>query len=983
MQTRWFWNQWSKEYRLIGYGVAIFFFASLVFLWVNYFIGTDAVIHWQKLVDQKTVETVADTFQVGGFEFSVPVESYLSFEYFKGSNIVPNTFALHAFVGILIFSIVLILTVITTFKRFYYFIGTGLFILLVVLLRLEVLRPFGYFTQWTPVVVLLGYVPISFYFNAFSNARFITRLLIFIAITITFAVLIYFFSAVPYPFLHLAVTGYIPGLIIAILVTIMVAHEILASFIFLTSQGSTTSKSLNHFLIISVIYLANVMLVYLHEAHIVHWNFLYVNVYLLFTISVILGIWGYRKRESLYQHITYFNPFGAYFIAGLFIIAFATIAMLLGTGNDAALKIVRDFIIFSHLGFGFIFMLYFISNFMIMMADNLNAYKVLYNPIRMPYITYRIAGLIAMLAFVFYSNWREYVYHGTAGLYNSMGDLYTLIEKNVFAEAYYEKSKNYAFQNHHSNYALATIEADRFDIESAHERYQLASGRRPTEYSFINDANLYVNEEKIFKAIFNLRNATQVFPQSGVIKNNLGYAYTKIHLLDSALYLFDQARQDRESKDAAEMNFTAFIAQEYLPVKADSLSRLLNSKSTGVASNALVIATTQHQNFTPEINPLQNKLLDLFSATMLNNYMVNQLKNLDTTFTFKALQLANDSVNLDYREALKASLAYAFYYQNNTAKALEILAELAYLTQSRQGKYNYIMGLWALEQGNPILAAQSFDYAIEYSYKDAKVYRAIALTESHQTQKALIAIDTLLQSKRTEEVEIGKQLKNILTNSTNGILTQSDRDKYQYCRYQVKLNDSLTFNKVVNTIQDINLKVETLLDRSKRLFDNGNTNAAIRVFNKLEGLKLTDKNLFDRMQHFELELLASRGQLRLLAEKINEGITFSKSQQLEKMLYTAMIAEASGDTVTAAKNYSVLAVYNPFYEEGIIAAARYFKNHSQDSFKAYNILTNAMHVNKKSVRLLRAYIAEAARMGFDNYATDGEAELKDIEREEL
>jgi hypothetical protein len=136
------------------------------------------------------------------------------------------------------------------------------------------------------------------------------------------------------------------------------------------------------------------------------------------------------------------------------------------------------------------------------------------------------------------------------------------------------------------------------------------------------------------------------------------------------------------------------------------------------------------------------------------------------------------------------------------------------------------------------------------------------------------------------------------------------------------------------------------------------------------------------MQFFELELLASRGQLRLLAQKINEGITFPSSRNLEKTLYTAMLNEVSGDTVNASKNYIMLAHYNPFFEEGIIAAARYFKSHSTDSFKAYSILTDAIHVNKKSARLLQAYIAEASRMGLDKYAADAEEVLNEIRRNE-
>jgi len=498
----------------------------------------------------------------------------------------------------------------------------------------------------------------------------------------------------------------------------------------------------------------------------------------------------------------------------------------------------------------------------------------------------------------------------------------------------------------------------------------------------VNGANLYLTEEKFFKGLFAYRKAHIAFPGSGVIKNNLGYTYAKIHLLDSALLMFDQARKQDYSREAAELNFTALVAQEHLPVKGDSVVRLFNSNERSVISNALVIAISQNQNFVIDIDPLDQRELDLFSATMLNNYIVNKVKELDTTFTSKAYQLAADSANTGFSEALKASLAYAWYHQNNTARALQQLGELAYITQTRQGKYNYIMGLWALEQGDASMAAQSFEYAVEYSYKEAKVYHAIALAESHQLQKAIVAVDTLLKSKNESDQEIGKQLKKVLTINSSEIVQQTDPEKYQYSRYRIGLTDSVLFNKLIRTIKDVNYKARAIMDWSQRQFDYGNTVAAIRSFNKLEGLRLTDKNLYDRMQHFELTLMASRGQLRLLADKINEGITFSRAQELEKLLYTAMLNEASGDTVQAAKNYSVLATWNPFYEEGIIAAARYFKGHSADSFKAYNILTDAMHVNRKSVRLLNAYAAEAARMGFDKYATDATEALKEIEDQE-
>jgi hypothetical protein len=101
----------------------------------------------------------------------------------------------------------------------------------------------------------------------------------------------------------------------------------------------------------------------------------------------------------------------------------------------------------------------------------------------------------------------------------------------------------------------------------------------------------------------------------------------------------------------------------------------------------------------------------------LNNYIIKYATTLDTTFIQEAYRIAADSINEDYSEALKSSLAFAYYHRGNVTKALEILGELAYVSQSYQGKFNYIMGLWALEQGNPDLASSYFTFSDTYVYK--------------------------------------------------------------------------------------------------------------------------------------------------------------------------------------------------------------------------------------------------------------------------
>ncbi|MFZ6010552.1 MAG: tetratricopeptide repeat protein [Bacteroidota bacterium] len=967
MSSLFFWKDWSKHYRSIAYIALGVFIFSLLFLWFGYFQGPNGVMHWERIQEQKVVETTVHQFNLGPFELHIPGESYVIFEYLHGSPVTHNITASCIFLFILAVCSCLLLTVITTLEKLWYYAGMGLFILFVVSLRLEVLDLFYIHSIYVPVVVLLLYVVPAFYFKSFRpSTSFPARLIFFLSLTLALGITIYFFSAAEFPMIHMAVTAYTSALILSVLFILMVAHEIVASFVYVASQGS--SKSLRHFLIISAIYLANVLIAALHEIGTINWDFIYINLYLLLSISAVLGIWGFRQRESQYENIISFHPFGFFLFLGLGAICFATTGQLLGNANDASLKIIRDIIIFSHAGFGIIFLTYVISNFVVMMAKNIPVHRLLYRPHRMPYFSYNLAGLIAMLAFIFYSNWREYVYHGLGGFYIYAADLYSLQGNDAFAESFYEQGRNYAFQNNRANYALGTLKGSRFNFDDAHYNYELGNDKRPTEFSLANDGNLFLWERNYFKAIETYRKGLKVMPGSAVLPANLAFAYSKVHRLDSAAYYISEAREHHLTRSTAEINFFAMAAAETIPVNTDSVVKLFDSSSPAVISNALALATLMGQTLDMKLDPLKEKSLDLFSATLLNNYIIRNARTLDTTFTKEAYRIASDSVNTSFSEALKASLAYGYYHQGNVYKALEILGELAYISQDYQGKFNYIMGLWALEQDNPEIASSYFTYAIADDYKDAKLYNAIALTEAGKVQNAVVAWDTVAQSDDAERKEMAARIQKILTLDSQDALALDDAEKYQFCRYRLGKSDTILFNRLANTFTNTNYKAQALLDMARRQYKADNMTSAIWYINRISGLELTDKKLYENVRHTELRMLASRREVRSLAQQINQGLTFEGSRSLDKMLYTALISESSADMATAKRYYEIVGKSNPYFEEGIMAAANFFRNQNQSDLKAYNILVEAIHVNSNSIRLLKAYAAEAARMGFEEFA---------------
>ena len=978
MPPMFFWKDWTMPYRRIWISMSGIFIFSLLFMWFSYSQGPSGIIRWERIQEQKIIETTVHSFQLGPFFLTVPGESYVIFEYLQGSDLEHNRIASCIFLAVLTVCTVLLLSVITTLDGFWYFAGMALFILFIVSLRFDVLLILGVRGVGIPGVILTLFLLASFYFKSIRpETSFTTRVLAYSCLTLVIGIFTFMFARIPFPLLHLATTAYIPAMVLTILFIIMVAHEILVSFVYIASQGGT--KSLRHFILISIIYLANILITCLHEMGTIEWDFIYINLYLLLSLSAILGLWGFKLRETLYENIFSFSPFGAFFFIALATICMITVSQLLGNANDAALKVIRDIIIFSHTAFGLAFLMYFFSNFMVMMADNLQVHKVLYKPNRMPHFTFRLAGIIITLAFVFASQWRVFLGHGMAGFYNYAADLYMLQGNETFGRAFYERSQNNAFQNHRANYALAMVKASRLDFQEADYNFQLANGKQPSDFSMTNRGNLHLWLKDYFSAIRSFSEASKIKP-SAALSNNLGFAYAKIHNLDSAIYYISEARTHDLTRTSAETNFFAMAAAEYLPVKTDSILNIFDSSSPAVISNAMALATLFDQDLKIKIDPVAGKDLNLYTATLLNNYLIRNASALDTTLTNTTLNIANDSINATFSEALKASLAHSLYHQGNVYKAQSILGELAYLTQSYQGKYNYIMGLWALEQGNPEMAQSYFSHAVAANYKQAKLYNAIALTEAQKINEALVAWDTVIQQGEAEEKLMADRIKKILTLKQNSVFGLADIGKFQYARYVISIDDTVVFKRLLNTFENPNYKAQALLDMSKKQYKADRIIPAVGFFNQTRGLEITDKKLYDEIRFFELRMLASRRDVINLANQINKGITFDASQGLDKMLYTALVSESEGDVETAEKNYKILGSWNPYFEDGILAAATFFRNKDPKSDKPYSILVEAIQINSNSVRLLKAYAAEASRQGFDEYAASAVQRLMELQK---
>ncbi|MBL6446442.1 hypothetical protein JMN32_08990 [Fulvivirga sp. 29W222] len=978
MQSKFFWKHWSAPYKQLYIGLITIALTSLAWFGYNYLTGPDAILGWDIMAKTEHINVLIDSFKIGPFSLTTSANNTLFLQQYNGSAPNINTTSYYTFLGVSTVCIILLLTIVTTLPRFWYFVGIALFAVVLVNFKFELLLLFESEKKLGLTLALVLYLPASYFFNSIKpNTSFITRLASFAGVTAILAVIIGLFSSVDTPFLYLATYGMINPLIISLIFILIVAHEIIAAFIYLlTSSGTGTGKNaISHFYIITTIYLANLVLAYLYETHVINWDFIYVNLFLLLLISTILGIWGFRQREEQYKYLFNFYPFGAIAFLAMAICCFLTLGHFMATFNDPAIEIFRDFIIYSHLGYGAIFVIYITSNFLDPLKRNLQVYKVLYKPTSMPYFTFRLAGLIAFIAFMVKSNWEVPVNQGISAYYNGIGDLHWQNNESGLAETYYEEAAIFGYNNHKSHYMLGHIALQRKDDVKAAVYYKAAIAKNPTPQSYVNLSNIYMEQSRFFDALFALNQGLEMAPDNGAILNNIGITYAKTNIIDTAAFYLNEAYEQRKTRQAAGSNLLALIAQNDININPDSVLAGFDISEDKISvNNSFVLKNKaqQHYDYDKSFFP-QDSSLSFLDASIVYNEAFNQLFSSDSLEISLLKKYTDYANNINFSEKLKLAAYLNLYKNKQVSHAFKQLNWLANTSTFNAGEYFNMVGLWALEQEAPYVAADYFKWATDRNFNNAKFNLAIALTEDQKIEEAKAVWLELLQIGDNKVKDISKNMLTVLSADEATYNKASDQQKHLYLRYLLDYSDTTTFDQLIETVENTDIKGQAILDMSKKLWRKGMDSKAIEYYGRLTGTEINDPVLFDKIQWYELKMLAAQGNIRGLSTKINQGIEFDNEHQLEKLYFTALINEASSDTTKAEQNYKLIAYRNPFMEEMTIAAANYLG--IKDKFEAYNILLNGIEINPKSVKLLKAYILQCARVQLNNYA---ELSLEDL-----
>ena len=574
-----FWNNFQKPTKFLYLFSILILSISLIIFGLAYFKGLENVIHWDVLSELGEVPIVLDQFKVGEETLSIPSKTFTVTEQFVASPMAINPLGNYLFIGLFTTGFLIILSALSALKRFWYLIFMGSVILLIVTFNLGLI--FNLSDNYINIGAIFLYIGTSYFFHAFRpDIDILKRFFTFLFITVLIGISIHYFSKVTTPFLLLASYRTSGAMLLSVGFIFLISYEIINGFLIITTSTKGTKQLLN-FLIISFIYLVNVLLIFLYNNKTIDWNMIYLSPFLLLIVSIILGIWGFKQRRNLSVEVMDFEESGAFIYVGLGIITLATCGLAFATGNDPMVEVFEDAVTYSHLAMGIMFLAYVILNFSSLFRDGLEVHKVVFKPFRYPIWMFRIMALImigGLLLFIDFFPTRQF----SAASYNALGDYYATEKDYKFAEIEYKIASSYEPRNHKTNYALASLALNQGDNETAGVYFRKATAKNPSPFDYEGLSRSLSDGDQFFNAIFVLKEGVQKFPKSGELQNNLAYLYNKSKLPDSTLIYYEMAIKNAKKSEVPASNLLAFWANN---LKESGIEEVL-SKTEEVKYNS-------------------------------------------------------------------------------------------------------------------------------------------------------------------------------------------------------------------------------------------------------------------------------------------------------------------------------------------------------------------------------------------------------------
>jgi len=738
MQKLFFWRNWPKNEQFSFVSLLTILFTSIFFLSFYWYKGLENVIHWDVLSELDEILAALDTFSDGTLKFTINGNAYIVKERYLASIMEINFWANNVFALFFILGLNLLISAFSCMSRYWFLGGMVLFAGILITFHLEIV--FNSVNQLPFLVAFGAFTGMAFYFNTFAaQINALKRFLSFLVLSIAIAALISFTAKSANPSLAVFSYGLLSAIVLSAIFILFISHEISAGLVWVVSNSGV--KNRNHipsFLVISSIYLLNVLLIFLEKSQYIDWNIISINPVVLFGISVLLGIWGFRDYSEQSNFFD-FRTIGSWLYLGLAIITTATIGYTYATANDPLIEAFEDFISYAHVSMGLCFFFYVLINFTQPLKKGLEVHKVIYKPKFYELLLFRMAAAILVFMLISFKNYNNY-FQTKAGYYNVIADYYTATEDFQAAETFYKEALHFDSRNHKSNYALASLALKNGDKENTGLFLKNALEKNSSPYAYAGLSKVLEEKDMFFDALFTMREGVSKFPKNQQLLTNIAYLYEKTKVLDSTFFYLNLAKTNCTDCDLTESNLLAYQLKYG---EKDSLLSVMRhsapksslyftlgdnqaSKNMGLRANRAAATKFLQRQAITNIEFKKDSAINVSQFALL--YNLSSFNNAMFPYSSKDLQnIQRKEVNNDFFEDFEFAIASRNFFSENKLEGLKQLAILANDSTKHKPLYNQVAGMWFLQQG-------VYDKAIEFLSKAGDVSSVEVLQKQNYQQ---------------------------------------------------------------------------------------------------------------------------------------------------------------------------------------------------------------------------------------------------------
>lgn len=724
-----------------------------------YFTGESATLPVQLVPHLAPVPLVLDSVAVGPARLALPVSGFLTTLTHDVGGPYTQPLVAGLWLGVLALALAGWLAVVSMLARPAFLAGTVPVVFLLMSLNSDALGIFSESKQYFLYLALALLGAAALGLQAFGDrVRAVWRVVIFLVIMGGLVALLLARTKLPLAetALHLAAYATPAGAALVAALIVWVGVENVRALLWFNTQAERPEGrfGLLPFVLASLLYLGALGLYYWNDGTLALGGGLHLDPLVLLLPAILMAGLGLRERAPSYGG---WLPYAAAQPLYWLLVAAATAALgyALATANASLLAAARAFSGRALGLLGAAFLLYVLVNFGSLIRQRLPVHRVVFEPRRLPFYTVYILGLAGLFLFELRNNW-PLLDLVQAGQYNQLGDLARQQSESrpedlplaLLAERYYAESGD-VLDRFSRTAQLGRAALYRFRDQRQNELNALrrALKRQPDAKISLKLNALLTEPADFFDALEVMRQARRAAPGNFALASDMAQLFTRSALTDSVAFYLDKAERLKPNSYVSRTNQLGFLLSQGLVPAAQKLAA--DSKATpaepGLLANKELLQLLSNKPAEPAAPA--SVLLDGASFAQLYHAALLTARAAQPSacrrLTEALTRLAGYAANEPYYEQILFLQALLRHAAGDELAARQTLAPLTVGATATAGYYQYVLGLWQLQQEQYATAASQLALAAEHGATDARLPRAWALALAGHPDSAQAAYQRL------------------------------------------------------------------------------------------------------------------------------------------------------------------------------------------------------------------------------------------------